>query len=205
MRSRDVVPSGSVLEPQTNPLSQPTIQPGSLLLGGPGQRMQGLWQPGVRMTGPRRGQAWYPRLESLDFLWNSHTHSCPHFRIAHDFFFFPFFLFRAPEIILGLPFCEAIDMWSLGCVIAELFLGWPLYPGASEYDQVGPHGTGIGAGPVHISTSLPTWRMDGSVGYFPVSPALRPFALLPFIRLSFPFSSDGSSPSLEKCHFSQRH
>lgn len=27
-------------------------------------------------------------------------------------------------------------MWSLGCVIAELFLGWPLYPGASEYDQV---------------------------------------------------------------------
>lgn len=45
-------------------------------------------------------------------------------------------LCRAPEIILGLPFCEAIDMWSLGCVIAELFLGWPLYPGASEYDQV---------------------------------------------------------------------
>uniref|UniRef100_A0A8C3G2I6 non-specific serine/threonine protein kinase n=1 Tax=Cyclopterus lumpus TaxID=8103 RepID=A0A8C3G2I6_CYCLU len=43
--------------------------------------------------------------------------------------------YRAPEIILGLPFCEAIDMWSLGCVIAELFLGWPLYPGASEYDQ----------------------------------------------------------------------
>ncbi|KAM9311167.1 homeodomain-interacting protein kinase 2-like [Gastrophryne carolinensis] len=43
---------------------------------------------------------------------------------------------RAPEIILGLPFCEAIDMWSLGCVIAELFLGWPLYPGASEYDQI---------------------------------------------------------------------
>lgn len=27
-------------------------------------------------------------------------------------------------------------MWSLGCVIAELFLGWPLYPGALEYDQV---------------------------------------------------------------------
>ncbi|XP_036376440.1 homeodomain-interacting protein kinase 2-like [Megalops cyprinoides] len=43
---------------------------------------------------------------------------------------------RAPEIILGLPFCEAIDMWSLGCVIAELFLGWPLYPGAFEYDQI---------------------------------------------------------------------
>lgn len=44
--------------------------------------------------------------------------------------------YRAPEILLGLPFCESIDMWSLGCVIAELFLGWPLYPGSSEYDQI---------------------------------------------------------------------
>lgn len=44
--------------------------------------------------------------------------------------------YRAPEVILGLPFNEAIDMWSLGCVIAELFLGWPLYPGSSEYDQI---------------------------------------------------------------------
>lgn len=45
-------------------------------------------------------------------------------------------IFRAPEVILGLQFNEAIDMWSLGCVMAELFLGWPLYPGSSEYDQV---------------------------------------------------------------------
>ena len=44
--------------------------------------------------------------------------------------------YRAPEILLGLPFCESIDIWSLGCVIAELFLGWPLYPGSSEYDQI---------------------------------------------------------------------
>jgi homeodomain interacting protein kinase len=44
--------------------------------------------------------------------------------------------YRAPEILLGLPFCESIDIWSLGCVMAELFLGWPLYPGSSEYDQI---------------------------------------------------------------------
>ncbi|XP_053318126.1 homeodomain-interacting protein kinase 2-like [Spea bombifrons] len=44
--------------------------------------------------------------------------------------------YRAPEIILGLPFCEAIDIWSLGCVIAELFLGCPLYPGESDYDMI---------------------------------------------------------------------
>ncbi|CAG11571.1 unnamed protein product [Tetraodon nigroviridis] len=46
--------------------------------------------------------------------------------------------YRAPEILLGLPFDEAIDMWSLGCVAAELFLGTPLYPGNSSYNMVRP-------------------------------------------------------------------
>uniref|UniRef100_A0A8C4UAE8 Homeodomain interacting protein kinase 4 n=1 Tax=Falco tinnunculus TaxID=100819 RepID=A0A8C4UAE8_FALTI len=44
--------------------------------------------------------------------------------------------YRSPEILLGLPFCEKVDMWSLGCVVAELHLGWPLFPGINEYDQV---------------------------------------------------------------------
>ncbi|OWK54605.1 Homeodomain-interacting protein kinase 4 [Lonchura striata] len=44
--------------------------------------------------------------------------------------------YQAPEILLGLPFCEKVDIWSLGCVTAELHLGWPLYPGNDEYDQV---------------------------------------------------------------------
>ena len=39
-------------------------------------------------------------------------------------------------MILGVAYDEAIDMWSLGCVLAELFLGWPLFPGATEYDQM---------------------------------------------------------------------
>ncbi|RXM35728.1 hypothetical protein EOD39_3939 [Acipenser ruthenus] len=44
--------------------------------------------------------------------------------------------YRSPEILLGLPFCEKVDMWSLGCVMAELYLGWPLYPGDNEHEQV---------------------------------------------------------------------
>ncbi|XP_036440703.1 homeodomain-interacting protein kinase 4-like [Colossoma macropomum] len=44
--------------------------------------------------------------------------------------------YRSPEILLGLPFSEKVDMWSLGCVMAELYLGWPLYPGESEFEQV---------------------------------------------------------------------
>uniref|UniRef100_A0A663N362 Protein kinase domain-containing protein n=1 Tax=Athene cunicularia TaxID=194338 RepID=A0A663N362_ATHCN len=41
--------------------------------------------------------------------------------------------YRAAEILSGLPFC---DVWSLGCVMADLHLGWPLYPGINGYDQV---------------------------------------------------------------------
>lgn len=37
-------------------------------------------------------------------------------------------------MVLGHQYTMAIDMWSLGCVAAELFLGLPLFPGASEHD-----------------------------------------------------------------------
>ena len=33
-------------------------------------------------------------------------------------------------------YSSAIDMWSLGCIVVELFLGLPLFPGSSEYNQV---------------------------------------------------------------------
>jgi dual specificity protein kinase YAK1 len=44
--------------------------------------------------------------------------------------------YRSPEVLLGLPYDTAIDMWSLGCICAELFLGIPIFPGNSEYDQL---------------------------------------------------------------------
>ncbi|XP_044215442.1 homeodomain-interacting protein kinase 3-like isoform X3 [Thunnus albacares] len=44
--------------------------------------------------------------------------------------------YRAPEVILGFPYTAAIDMWSLGCMAAELFLGDLLYPGNCEYDML---------------------------------------------------------------------
>ena len=37
--------------------------------------------------------------------------------------------YRSPEVILGLPYEMAIDMWSLGCILAELLTGCPLFPG----------------------------------------------------------------------------
>ena len=40
--------------------------------------------------------------------------------------------YRAPEILLGLPYTSAVDMWSLGCILAELHTGRPLFPALDE-------------------------------------------------------------------------
>jgi dual specificity tyrosine-phosphorylation-regulated kinase 2/3/4 len=42
--------------------------------------------------------------------------------------------YRAPEIMLGIPYTCAIDMWSFGCIMAELYIGYPIFPGESEND-----------------------------------------------------------------------
>ncbi|EIE79636.1 hypothetical protein RO3G_04341 [Rhizopus delemar RA 99-880] len=44
--------------------------------------------------------------------------------------------YRSPEIILGLDYTKAIDMWSLGCILAELYTGIPLFPGENEQEQL---------------------------------------------------------------------
>lgn len=45
--------------------------------------------------------------------------------------------YRAPELIFGATdYTAAIDVWSVGCVVAELLLGQPLFPGESGVDQL---------------------------------------------------------------------
>ena len=44
--------------------------------------------------------------------------------------------YRSPEVILGLPYEQSIDMWSLGCILFELHVGLPLFPGRDEMDQM---------------------------------------------------------------------
>lgn len=44
--------------------------------------------------------------------------------------------YRAPEIILGLKYTTAIDVWSLGCILAELYRGVPIFAGENEQDQL---------------------------------------------------------------------
>jgi len=44
--------------------------------------------------------------------------------------------YRAPEVILGSTYGTAIDMWSFGCILAELLTGFPILPGEDEDDQM---------------------------------------------------------------------
>jgi len=44
--------------------------------------------------------------------------------------------YRAPEIMLAIPYTTAIDMWSFGCILAELYTGFPIFPGESEPEQM---------------------------------------------------------------------
>lgn len=45
--------------------------------------------------------------------------------------------YRAPELIFGATvYTCAIDVWSVGCVIAEMLMGQPIFPGESSIDQL---------------------------------------------------------------------
>lgn len=45
--------------------------------------------------------------------------------------------YRAPELLLGSTnYGVAVDMWSVGCIIAELFAGKPIMPGRTEVEQM---------------------------------------------------------------------
>ncbi|KAG9509051.1 Glycogen synthase kinase-3 beta, partial [Fragariocoptes setiger] len=45
--------------------------------------------------------------------------------------------YRAPELIFGsVDYTTKIDIWSAGCVMAELILGEPMFPGESSVDQL---------------------------------------------------------------------
>ena len=70
-----------------------------------------------------------PQVKVIDFGSACHEMATVYTYIQSRFY-------RSPEVLLGLPYSTSIDMWSLGCIIVELFLGLPLFPGTSEYNQV---------------------------------------------------------------------
>ncbi|KAM4605808.1 mitogen-activated protein kinase 15 [Discoglossus pictus] len=45
--------------------------------------------------------------------------------------------YRAPEILLASHrYTKGVDMWSVGCILGEMLLGKPLFPGTSTINQI---------------------------------------------------------------------
>ncbi|KAM7538775.1 hypothetical protein Aperf_G00000058121 [Anoplocephala perfoliata] len=45
--------------------------------------------------------------------------------------------YRAPELLVGdTQYGPPVDVWAIGCVVAEMLTGSPLWPGRSDLDQL---------------------------------------------------------------------
>ncbi|KAK8840964.1 hypothetical protein M9Y10_027798 [Tritrichomonas musculus] len=62
--------------------------------------------------------------------------------------------YRAPEVVLGSNYGTAIDIWSAGCIIAELFVGKPLFPATNEIDLLYRFIETLGAPPQSVIQML---------------------------------------------------
>jgi serine/threonine protein kinase len=70
------------------------------------------------------------------------------------------------QVILGLPYGMPIDVWSCACILAELFTGYPLFPGENEAEQLLCIMEVLGPPPEHLVTASPRkktfFEPDGS-------------------------------------------
>lgn len=99
--------------------------------------------------------------------------------------------YRAPELLLGSrTYSPAIDMWSTGCIFAELVNREPLFRAESEigllhrvFEALGTPGEGAWAGVeslAHYRTNFPQWAHKGwqTVRFLPPASRLVPARLL---------------------------
>jgi len=69
--------------------------------------------------------------------------------------------YRAPEVMLGIRWDTKVDMWSLGCLLAELLLGYPLFHGGTVAAVLAAQQAVLGAHPPMLHERCPkdTHRM----------------------------------------------
>uniref|UniRef100_A0A1I7VZ14 Dual specificity tyrosine-phosphorylation-regulated kinase mbk-1 n=1 Tax=Loa loa TaxID=7209 RepID=A0A1I7VZ14_LOALO len=68
--------------------------------------------------------------------------------------------YRSPEILLGLQYDTAIDMWSLGCILVEMHTGEALFAGTCEHDQMMRIIEVLGMPPNHMIEAAPAEKRN---------------------------------------------
>ncbi|KAI8904346.1 kinase-like domain-containing protein [Gorgonomyces haynaldii] len=155
-----------------------------------------------------------PAIKVIDFGSACHENQTVYTYIQSRFY-------RSPEVLLGLPYTSNIDMWSLGCIAAEIFLGLPLFPGTSEYNQMSRIVEMLGLPPTymldkgkqthqffdkHLSDAKPTYTLKSMEKYMQETknteqPSKRYFkgTTLQQIIMSYPIMRKGlSQQDIEK-------
>jgi dual specificity tyrosine-phosphorylation-regulated kinase 2/3/4 len=67
--------------------------------------------------------------------------------------------YRAPEVLYGLRYGPAIDMWSLGCVVYELLTGEPIFPAQKETELAEMIEICLGPPPTEIYKKGSKWNL----------------------------------------------
>jgi dual specificity tyrosine-phosphorylation-regulated kinase 2/3/4 len=81
--------------------------------------------------------------------------------------------YRSPEVILGIPYGPPMDLWSFGCLLAELTMGRPLFDGQDEDEQVHNWMDVLGVPPDHILAISRRRRFYFSEDGIPLPPKQR--------------------------------
>lgn len=79
--------------------------------------------------------------------------------------------YRSPEVMLGLGYSTAIDMWSLGCIMVELTTGSPIFPAKNEHELVTLQTEVLGVPPRYLldrATRADEFFARSATGYKPL-------------------------------------
>jgi len=80
--------------------------------------------------------------------------------------------YRAPDVLMGSrKYSTPVDIWSVGCIFAEMVNGRPLFPGSSEQDQLMKIFKTLGTPTKKIwtgMTDLPDYKVVESFPVYPV-------------------------------------
>ncbi|KAA1468856.1 Pkinase-domain-containing protein [Dentipellis sp. KUC8613] len=88
--------------------------------------------------------------------------------------------YRAPEIMLAFKrYNTAIDVWSIGCILAELLLGKPLFKGKDYVDQLNKILDVLGTPEESIIRRIGTERAQAYVRSLPFKPKVRFSKIIP--------------------------